>query len=645
MRRRIGRWRSAALELAAAGLVAATLALPGARGALAAGVVGDGTPGSCTEAALAAAASGGGLVTFNCGPAPVTITLSAPLDISAPETTIDGGGQVTLRGGGGRIIRHRTYGLIGSSVLTLTNLTITGGRATGAGREANGGAIQSVFEAARPEYRPTLNVINVTFLDNDATLTSFSSGDSYDYGGGAIFTQGGTLNVVNSTFSGNDAANAAGGAIHGLQSSISIEKSTFTDNSAIGNAPEHSQGGAIYVDGLNAPVGGFFRITGSTFRDNTAYNTGGAIYVNMYEDSNRFTVDQSSFVNNAVVGGARAQGGAIGGGSTANGAGTGNAAIMITRSLFAGNSATKSGTPQDGSGGALSFPQRAVLTIENSTFVGNTAFGTSYNANGGALYIVNQATPFQITNSTFANNHAGWVGGAISSAQIGEAPGGAVRNTLFSNNTADNGPNHWKIQQHCSSELTDTGGNFQYPPRLTNADFDNDVTCFAGKSAPGQTGLPVFRDPKLAPLADNGGPTQTMAIGADSPAFDSGVAAGCPGVDQRGVPRPQGARCDSGAYERVLALSAVPGLVGVGEPGFTLTVRGEGFTAASTVLWDGDALPTTFASAAELRAVVAAARLSTPRRVAITVSGSALPAATVIVAARVVRAHLPAVAR
>jgi hypothetical protein len=598
MRRRIGRWRSAALELAAAGLVAATLALPGARGALAAGVVGDGTPGSCTEAALAAAASGGGLVTFNCGPAPVTITLSAPLDISAPETTIDGGGQVTLRGGGGRIIRHRTYGLIGSSVLTLTNLTITGGRATGAGREANGGAIQSVFEAARPEYRPTLNVINVTFLDNDATLTSFSSGDSYDYGGGAIFTQGGTLNVVNSTFSGNDAANAAGGAIHGLQSSISIENSTFTDNSAIGNAPENSQGGAIYVDGLNAPVGG-----------------------------------------------ARAQGGAIGGGSTANGEGTGNAAIMITRSLFAGNSATKSGTPQDGSGGALSFPQRAVLTIENSTFVGNTAFGTSYNANGGALYIVNQATPFQITNSTFANNHAGWVGGAISSAQIGEAPGGAVRNTLFSNNTADNGPNHWKIQQHCSSELTDTGGNFQYPPRLTNADFYNDVTCFAGKSAPGQTGLPVFRDPKLAPLADNGGPTQTMAIGADSPAFDGGVAAGCPGVDQRGVPRPQGARCDSGAYERVLALSAVPGLVGVGEPGFTLTVRGEGFTAASTVLWDGDALPTTFASAAELRAVVAAARLSTPRRVAITVSGSALPAATVIVAARVVRAHLPAVAR
>ena len=417
MRRRIGRWRSAALELAAAGLVAATLALPGARGALAAGVVGDGTPGSCTEAALAAAASGGGLVTFNCGPAPVTITLSAPLDISAPETTIDGGGQVTLRGGGGRIIRHRTYGLIGSSVLTLTNLTITGGRATGAGREANGGAIQSVFEAARPEYRPTLNVINVTFLDNDATLTSFSSGDSYDYGGGAIFTQGGTLNVVNSTFSGNDAANAAGGAIHGLQSSISIENSTFTDNSAIGNAPENSQGGAIYVDGLNAPVGG-----------------------------------------------ARAQGGAIGGGSTANGEGTGNAAIMITRSLFAGNSATKSGTPQDGSGGALSFPQRAVLTIENSTFVGNTAFGTSYNANGGALYIVNQATPFQITNSTFANNHAGWVGGAIRSAQIGEAPGGAVRNTLFSNNTADNGPNHWKIQQHCSSELTDTGGYWKFPP-------------------------------------------------------------------------------------------------------------------------------------------------------------------------------------
>ncbi|HEY2215941.1 MAG TPA: choice-of-anchor Q domain-containing protein, partial [Solirubrobacteraceae bacterium] len=54
---------------------------------------------------------------------------------------------------------------------------------------------------------------------------------------------------------------------------------------------------------------------------------------------------------------------------------------------------------------------------------------------------------------------------------------------------------------------------------------------------------------------DNGGPTPTMALGSGSAALDqvplSGT--GCPATDQRGVPRPQGAECDVGAYELAVA--------------------------------------------------------------------------------------------
>ena len=56
---------------------------------------------------------------------------------------------------------------------------------------------------------------------------------------------------------------------------------------------------------------------------------------------------------------------------------------------------------------------------------------------------------------------------------------------------------------------------------------------------------------KLAALHDNGGPTQTMALQPGSPAIDAILKSACPlDVDQRGVPRPQGPRCDIGAYER-----------------------------------------------------------------------------------------------
>src|ERR1019366_3500146 len=82
----------------------ALAALAGAPAALAAGVVGTGTAPSCTDAALNGALAGGGLVTFNCGGGAVTIDISpgaggtGAKTISA-DTTIDGGGLITVSGG------------------------------------------------------------------------------------------------------------------------------------------------------------------------------------------------------------------------------------------------------------------------------------------------------------------------------------------------------------------------------------------------------------------------------------------------------------------------------------------------------------------------------------------------------------------
>jgi hypothetical protein len=620
--------RAAARGVCATALALASLVALGGQTAQADAVVTN-----CTNVGLQAALNTGGLIQFNCGAGSTTITISTTLVVSrsVASTTIDGENKITLQGNGSvRLIFHETWGYV-ATTLTLKNLTLTRGRAIGAGEAANGGAVWSVNHSIDgTTYPPTLNVDHVTFTDNDAQV---SGGSTYDYGGGAIYSLGGRVNVTNSTFSGNDAVNGGGGAIHILQSSLTIANSTFSTNSAIGT---YSQGGAIYVDGLSpTPV---FTISGSRFEGNTTYNSGGAIYVNMYEDASQFTVDTTSFVNNAVVGGSGALGGAISGGGTDNGGGTGNPSITITRSLFAGNRAQKSVSPYDGSGGALAFAQRARVTITNSTLSGNRAEGTSDNANGGAFY-AGSNTAFTLNNDTFANNYAGWVGGAIC------ASNGSVKNTVFSNNSAYNGGNDWNIQQTCAAELADDGHNLQYPPRTTNPYTWNEVTCFSGKSDIDQRSLPDFQNPQLAALADNGGPTQTMAIGPTSPAFSRGNNATCAATDQRGIARPQALTCDAGAYEWEAKLRLSPAMVGKGEPGFTLTVYGAGFTTTSQALWNGASLPTTFVDSLQLRAAVDAGLIASSGTVTVSVSGSSLQPASLLIAEQLWRVYAPVVRR
>ena len=122
----------------------------------------------CTSAAVVRAVAEGGIITFSCGPNPVTIKMTATAKVvnTHRRTVIDGGGKVTLSGGGKiRILEMNTCG---------------------------GGCWE--------QSEPRLIVQNMTFADGYSGTHQTSTGD---YGGGAIFARGGQLTVVNSGFTGN----------------------------------------------------------------------------------------------------------------------------------------------------------------------------------------------------------------------------------------------------------------------------------------------------------------------------------------------------------------------------------------------------------------------------------------------------------
>jgi len=192
---------------------------------------------------------------------------------------------------------------------------------------------------------------------------------------------------------------------------------------------------------------------------------------------------------------------------------------------------------------------------------------------------------------------------------------------------------------HTNRPLTNGGNNLQFP-RTKEPDFPHDINNLITSPA----SAIIFTDPLLGPLADNGGPQQTMALGAGSPAINAGNSTACPATDQRGIGRPQGSGCDIGAYEVVLKLNANPSLVAIDDGAFTLTVTGDGFTASSQALWNGQPLPTTFIDNTRLQATVSSTVLgNVPGEAQVTVSDSTLPAATVLVVQSLIRVYLPIV--
>jgi parallel beta-helix repeat protein len=226
--------------------------------------------------------------------------------------------------------------------------------------------------------------------------------------------------------------------------------------------------------------------------------------------------------------------------------------LTITNSTISGNAAT--------TGGAGGIITGGSLTIVNSTISGNTA-GLS----GGGIYNFGSLT---VTNSTISGNTAGLSGGGI--YNFGSS---AVTNSTISGNTAT----------LSGGGIYNAGGTATFTNTIVNQSLASKGGCLGAIISGGHnldilntcaftgTGDLINTDPLLGPLADNGGPTQTMILSTASPAIDAGDLIVCAqngagkagGVDQRGVMRPQGSGCDIGALELVkYTLTYIPGANG-----------------------------------------------------------------------------------
>jgi hypothetical protein len=262
-------------------------------------VIGDGTPASCTSDAVVATVAQGGIITFNCGPNPVTITMTATAEIvNGSQTVIDGGGKITLSGGGSlRILDSDTCPGCWEQAgprLVVQNMRFaegySGAQQTSSNSHYGGGAI---FDQGGQ-----LTVVNSDFADNGC----YQYGP--DLGGGAIRAYGMDMNtpvyITDDTFTGNKCSN--GGALSGLYANFVVINSLLTGNNAIGwgqnpaqaGTPGGGSGGAIYTDGNSYNL----VINGSSITGNSAREGGGGIFCVVNNDQGALTIESSVMQNN-----------------------------------------------------------------------------------------------------------------------------------------------------------------------------------------------------------------------------------------------------------------------------------------------------------------------------------------------------------
>jgi hypothetical protein len=463
-------------------------------------VLGNGSPGSVSTAALQAALDAGGPIRLNIGTS--TLALTAELRITR-ATQLDAGGATLTGSGMRRVLRvdnpgNQTY------TFDLLNATVAGGSTpdeSGAGLwKPTGGPWQAV----------TLRIFDSRFTNNQAIVTA------QDDGGGGLYVVGASeLSLVRTLVDGNRGAN--GGGIYSLGSRrVNLFDSELNANVATGtggNPGDGGNAGGIGIDGADR----FVNLCRVRLIGNQSNAYGAGLFTVAY-DTTSFTRILDSTVqgnnslgsSNAHTGGVYLQGGPF----------------SIRGSTFRENQAS-------GYGGLSIFDHqftsliRASGDISNCTFVGNIARtglggGMNLQGTGGLL----------LQNLSIANNVAQcgvcFAGGISNSAGLNIT----MRNCVFLNNTGGNTFNPWAMLNPVSGS-----NNMQWPQiRPGSNQAETPVT-------PGA----IFADAQLAPIAYNGGLTETMALPGNSDAVDAGTSTGAPATDQRGMPRH--AAVDIGAYE------------------------------------------------------------------------------------------------
>lgn len=497
-------------------------------------------------------AYGAGL--FNAG----TLTLNNVAFTSNTATTNGGGGVynngfVSLSGctfTGNTTLPNGTSATAGGALLNITAGTVTATGCTFTSNTAPGTGAGAGQGGALGNYG-AMTVASSTINNNTAA-----------FGGGGIYCGSGPLALTNCTIANNTVTplsttgTQGGGLLNEPNGTVTLTNCTFTGNTIQGSGSTAGQGGGIYNSG------GILTINGGSFIGNTAASDGGGIYTRV-----------TSIATNQVV---------------------------INNATFTNNQSASDG-------GAIRAHYNALVTITGCTFTGN--FGSS---EGGAIDS-SVAKNLTISNSTFTNNRAGTIGGAlqcglgtvtllndtISGNRVGATYGGGLNirstgvklsNTIIAGNFQGSGstPNdisgyafsstRYNADPSSSYNIIGSGGS----GGLVNGTNNNQV---------GVTNL------GLGSLTDNGGPTQTMALLAGSPAIDRGgnalVTAGM--TDQRGLPRIVNGRVDVGAFEvqpppgpaaSTLQFSGLPASLQAGATG-TLTVTARSASGATATSYTG----------------------------------------------------------
>ena len=453
--------------------------------------VGSGIPASCTQGELAAAvASNNGGIQFDCGSSPHTIVLTAQLEID-DDLVIDGGGLVTLSGGGStRIINFRPP-FEQPRTLTVQNLTFRDGSTvslSGSTTDNGGAAI----------YRGTfgtLNVIDSYFYDNEGPVLG------QDVAGGAIYSFGSTTTtIVGSVFLGNRCS--SGGALGHLFAHLTLVNSILEGNVATGtggNPGNGGNGGAIYSDGNDQTMS----ICGASLSDNTANVRGGGLMRVSNNGVGPMMFDRTTIHGN--------EGTVQAGGLYLQGLQT-----TIVDSTISDNLS-------ESRGGMTVFinPGNQTLDMTNVTVADNFATG-----NLGAGMAVDNAIGGALRHLTIVRN------GNSGEASFGSAIAGGDGLTLNNSLIIDNEKVFIWENTSCTETLVGNG-NIQWPE--FNEGGQTERRCANGTA---------FQDVPIGPLQNHGGPTSTV-VPTNSSIIES--LSGCSGFDQRGVPR--GGTCTPGAVE------------------------------------------------------------------------------------------------
>ena len=544
---------------------------PSALAGVDAGVVGDGTPASCTETALVTALTNGGAVTFNCG-GPATITLTAAQTIAQP-TNIDGGSQITLTSN----FASKLFIVNVGTPLMLRNITLykAYGGATDGGAIVNHGTLHLDHSRIDSGLTDVNHSGGAIFTDGPAYITDSVFINNSGGSAGAIFANFGNaqVSIVRGEFSNNTAQNTTtgyGGAIWvGTQATLDVVDSRFSSNIGIyGGALYTTEGSTVTVRTQNTP-------DTTTFSQNRAIEDGGAIVNNA-----TLWISNVNFLGNTIpisapfhYGGAISNLGAMTltsgymalnegrfGGAIFNG-GTSDASAVVDKTIFNKNKAGQFG------GGIYTNVETTTLTVKNSIFYQNTAVV------GGGIARVNAR--FTISRTSFVENEATTGGGVYLTYLPNNVPSGPytrIENVTFSGNKATSNQGGGVYNEGVGLELyyatlkDNTNGVFSAGnsnTRLRNAVLDNpgtlncdgttptppsdDAGNFATDTSCGLQPTHVVTDVKLGPLTSDGFGTTSYHMPITGSVVINAGHTPCPTLDQRGAQRPDA--CDSGAVE------------------------------------------------------------------------------------------------